>query len=138
MGSYDTDISVLRPRTVGYSPGHVRTIAKRNIPGRHTAFSSRDHGLSQTSASRLSDSASDIHGMPQESRQPTPSSTSLRLEYTHALRNEATARTQRQQQRREELIEAKKHAALSSEVAEGIGSFEFQLAELKAKGWKGV
>lgn len=76
--------------------------------------------------------------MSQEFRQPTPSSTALRLEYTHALRNEAAARTQRQQQRREELFEAKEHAALCSEVVEGIGSFEFQLAELKAKGWKGV
>jgi len=76
--------------------------------------------------------------MSQEFRQLTPSSTALRLEYTHALRNEASARTQRQQQRREELFEAKEHAALSNEVAEGIGSFEFQLAELKAKGWKGV
>lgn len=140
VDSYDVDISVLRPRTVGYSPGHVRTIAQRAAtgpasPGPQQRAGSSAHG---SPLDRGSLSASAPRGTSREFPHPGLSSTARRLAYCNALHAAVAAQMERQQQRVGELAEAKEHAALSSEVAEGIGCFEFQLAELKAKGWKGV
>jgi hypothetical protein len=157
VDSYDVDISVLRPRTVGYSPGHVRTVAQRAAAGPASpgppprAGTSSAPGSSLTSASLLSGSASaDDRGSSRSAsaaprgtsrafpHPPSLSSTARRLEYCNVLHAAMAAQLERQQQRRGEVAVAKAHAALSGEVAEGIGCFECQLAELKAKGWKGV
>jgi len=104
VSPYDTNLSLVRPRTTGYSPGHIRTISN-SVP---------------------------------TSPVPILSATARRVNYCNEMYKTEQARHDRFKAAENDAAERKKYELLSIEVESGIGGFEKNKEELKAKGWKGV
>ena len=148
MDPYDCDFTLVRPRTTGYSPGHVRSLAKAQgvtLRGAAATASALDDGRRSTGLPRAGTAgpgAGTTRGSALGSAalltSPVQSSTARRIAYCNDLHEETARRLDRRAASDTMADERCRYDRLSIEVETGIDGFERNLASLKAKGWKGV
>ena len=154
VGAYDCDFSLTRPRTTGYSPGHVRSLvfgplgspARGTTAAQHCAASARTSALSSSRPASLEQPQaqappwSPVQGLGTSSlgAMSGASSTARRVAYCNDLHEALAAKQGLAATARRERVEKGAYEVLSAEVKNGIDAFEASMADRKAKGWKGV